>query len=135
MATVFDTKFRALAVKLINRFGVTLGNGTIKRVTPGLMNQDTGKIGNTTSDQIIPMSPPIGYKQGDIDGETIRRDDFKIFVAGADWDAAFPAEELKPNEVLIINGITVRVLDPNPIYSGDQVALYAMQCRKGSGNA
>ncbi|HHZ64113.1 MAG TPA: hypothetical protein EYN51_01215 [Flavobacteriales bacterium] len=81
------------------------------------------------------MSPPIGYKQGDIDGETIRRDDFKIFVAGADWDAAFPAEELKPNEVLIINGITVRVLDPNPIYSGDQVALYAMQCRKGSGNA
>ena len=135
MATSFDLKFRALAVKLIKKFGVTLGNGTVARVTPGVMDQSTGKIVNTTDVKIISMSPPVRYKQKDIDGTSIQSDDFKVFIAGADWDAAFPGEELKPNEVLILNGITVRVLEPNPVYSGDLIALYAMQCRKGSADA
>ena len=90
MATRFDIKFRALAVKLIAKFGVTLANGSITRVSPGTMDQDTGIIANTTATENVPMSPPVSYKQSDINGTTIQSDDFKIYIAGSDWDTAFP---------------------------------------------
>ena len=131
MATAFDIRFRALAVRLIAKFGVTIGNGVVVRYTPGVMDQATGKIVVAEDSQTVPMSPPVDYKKGDIDGTNIQEDDFIIYIAGADWDDAFPAEELKPHELLTVNGISTRVIQPNPIYSGDLIAAYAAQCRRG----
>lgn len=132
MATANDIKFRALAKKLIAKFGVSTGNGKINRPVRGAYDKATGEITVTNNEQIIPMSPPVRYKKKDINGTTIQSDDFKVYIAGSDWDDAFPGEPPRPDEIVTINNIVVRILDPGPIYSGDLVAAYAIHCRKGS---
>lgn len=131
MATPADIRFRALAVKMIAKFGVSAGNGAIVRYTPGPMNQATGEIDLVEDSQSVPMSPPVQYKKADVDGTNVQADDFKVYIPGPDWDAAFSGESMKPNEQLTLNGIPVRIIEPNPIYSGDLIAVYAAQCRRG----
>lgn len=135
MPTVFDVKFRALARKLIAKFGVT--TGTYTRVIAGGMNDDTNKVeGSTTDTQPLPMSPPIRYDQAEIDGTNIKYDDFIIYIAAPDFEEAFdPALKVIPEDIIEVNGVTVRVIKPDPIYSGEQVAAYKIQVRKGPNSA
>lgn len=131
MPTAFDTKFRALAKKLVAKFGVTTGIYT--KITHGTMNDDTNKVeGGSTNAQSIAMSPPVRYDQADIDGSNIRYEDFKVYIAATDFEDAFgAAATVDTEDILEINGITLRIIEPDPIYSGEQVAVYKIQVRKG----
>lgn len=131
MPTTFDVSFRALAQKLVAKFGVSTGTYTL--ITHGTMNDDTNKVeGSTTNAQVITMSPPVSYKKEDIDGSLILSDDFKVYIAAPDFETAFGANaKVQTDDIVLINGITARVIEANPIYSGEQVAAYAVQLRRG----
>ena len=46
MANAQDIRFRAMAVRMIAKFGVTLGNGSITRYTPGVINNREASFKN-----------------------------------------------------------------------------------------
>ena len=135
MPTVFDATFRALAKKLVAKFGVSTGIYT--KITHGTMNDNTNKVeGSTTNAQPLIMSPPVRYEQSEINGTTIKYDDFKIYITAPDFEDVFGASvKVEPEDILEVNGITLRIIEPNPIYSGEQVAVYKIQVRKGQESA
>jgi hypothetical protein len=97
------------------------------------MNDDTNRVeGGSTNVQSVPMSPPIRYKQAELSNTNIQFDDFQIYIAAEDFEAVFGAgAKVEPEDIIQINGITLRIIEPNPIYSGEQVAVYKIQVRKG----
>lgn len=129
--TVFDTKFRALAKNLIGKFGVTTGVYT--SIGVGVMNDDTNSIEmQDSAQQNLVMSPPVRFDRRDIDGTLITYDDFRVYIAAPDFEDAFTSSTFpKTSDILEINGITLSVIQPNPIYSGELVAAYRLQVRKG----
>jgi len=77
-------------------------------------------------DHEVTVSPPLEYSLREVDGASIQRGDFKIYVA---------AKGLKiipqPNtDTLIRNGLEYRIIWSSPIVSGDDIVIYEMQCRK-----
>ena len=130
MPTAFDTKFRKLAKKLLKKFGITTGSYT--QITTGVMNDDTNTVTNTENTLQIQMSPPLGYSQQDQALETIQSDDYKIFIAGPDWDDKFPTAQPEVNDRIVLPFGSFTVVFIKPIYSGEQIAAYQIQVRKGS---
>lgn len=129
MPTVFDTKFRALATKLVTKFGIT--NGTYTKITHGTMNDDTNKVeGGSVTANVIPMSPPIRYNQTDVDGTLIRSDDYLIYIPAPDFEDAFGASaEIETVDFIEVDSRKLRIINTDPIYSGEQIAVYKLQVR------
>ncbi len=123
MATEFDTEFIALALELINEAGKQVA---FKTVSQGAYDAATGKVaGGTVSTFSSKVSPPEAYHQRYIDGDTVQVGDVSIMLPSA--SAGFvPAI----NTVVTIDGLEWRVVGFNPVYSGEQVALYKLQLRR-----
>ena len=134
MPTEFDTKFRALGKKLVGKFGVTTGtyrSASRTPINPMDIISGGGEVTNTSNDQAITMSPPLRYKKMDIDGSTIQSHDMYVIISGEDWDVAYPSATPQANDSLIINSENFIVINPDLIYSGEQVAAYKIQVRRG----
>lgn len=130
MPTVFDKKFRKLAKKLLKKFGITTGSYT--QITTGVFDDDSNTVSNSENTQQIQMSPPLGYSQQDRALETIQADDFKIFIAGPDWDDKFPITQPEVSDRIVLPFGAFTVVFIKPIYSGELIAAYQLQVRKGS---
>lgn len=136
MSTPFDTTFGAVAKDLIGLFGVQQGgtdvaNGSYTKVTFGRIDDDTNEATKTVDTQAIDMSPPIKFKIKDLEPGIIEAGDCQVLISGTDWVAAFPGEIPATDDILSINGEPFFVINPNPIYSGNDVAVYKMQVRQG----
>ena len=136
MSTPFDAIFGEVGQDLIGLFGVQQGSsdtakGSYSNVTFGRVNRTTNEATKTGSVEAIDMSPPIAYKIGDLVPGAIEAGDCKILISGNDWRAAFPTTQPKVGDIISINGISFNVENPNPIYSGNDVAVYKMQVRQG----
>jgi len=131
MVTAFDTVFRDVAKNLISLFGVTSTAGEYTSIAFSAIDVDTSApTGNVSTTLPLNMSPPLKFAIGDVDGTTITTKDMQIIIAGPDWDAQFSVQPTV-NDILKVNGLAFRVINPNPIYSGNLVAAYKMQVRAG----
>ena len=136
MSTPFDAIFGDVANDLVGLFGVQQGGsdpvkGQYEKVTFGAVDLDTNEATKAANAQTIDMSPPLKYKTKDLVPQLIEADDCKVIISGQDWVSAFPSETPAVGDILTINGENFFVVNPNPIYSGNDVAAYKMQCRQG----
>lgn len=116
-----DSVMVPLANKLIGDFGLTV---TYKQVTTSF-DVSTGKTTDTEATSSAVVAPPEPYKQNRIDGTTIRNGD--IMTAIAQSAIAFtPAI----NDRVTLNGVDWEVIAVNPVFSGEQVAMYELQLRQ-----
>lgn len=124
MATVYDIKFTAAALSILDKFGVP---ATITVRGAGGFDPSTGEVTSTeTVTEVSKVSPPIKYQPNDIDGSTIIQEDFKVYVAGSDVTTMAKGSEM------LINGVKVMIVVANPVYSGTNIALWVCQCRHGN---
>lgn len=135
MSTPFDDIFRGVGKDLIGLFGVQQGDNDVAKgayTSIGFTKVDksTGETVNTSVTAAIDMSPPLQYSIEDVPPGLIVAGDCQIFIAAIDWDAAF-SRQPQVNDLISVNGKSFRVIQPNPITSGNLVAAYKMQVREG----
>lgn len=121
MATVFDDKFLAVAVNIIEKFGVA---ATLK--IKGVQTYDpiTGVASGSSADNIITSSPPISFDKDTIDGALVQANDFKVYVYRGTITDVNAVDEIS------INGVDASVINVSPIYSGEEVAVWSLHCRR-----
>lgn len=74
------------------------------------------------------ITPPEPFKKWDVDGLHVKRDDLSIYVAAQDLEFT-----VKTDSNVTIGGSKYKVVGYEPVYSGEQVALYKLHLRKGTG--
>ena len=131
MPTVFDDKFRALARKLIAKFGPSQPASYTHITATGGMDNDTNTvIGDTSDTQLIATTPLLSVKKLDMGSGTIFSTDSVIYIAGEDWDVLFTSDPRVGDQVTL-NGEDFRVIELMPLNSGDQMAAYKLFLRRG----
>jgi len=125
MATIYDSKFAAAALSILDKFGVP---ATIVIRAAGGFDPLTGDVTppTETTTSLDKVSPPINYQPNEVDGSNIINDDFKVYVAGSNVTTITKGSEM------LVNGVTVMIVKANPVYSGALVALWVCQCRHGN---
>ena len=136
MSTPFDDVFGEVATDLIELFGVQQGDsdltkGSYSQVTFGRVDRKTREATKTVVTKALDMSPPLAYKIKDLIPGLIEAGDCKILIAGRDWDVAFPGSSPKTNDIISVNNISFFIKPLEPIYSGNDVALYVLRVRQG----
>ena len=144
MSDVFDATFRALAVKLVNKFGVASASYVSRQsdnsqpVLSGDAEREafmTGVILPATGDAdvvaTITTTPLLRYKSRDTDGTIVLNGDTYVLIAAPNWETAFGTASPQITDELTISGRTLYVQGFEPIYSGVLVAAYKIQLRDG----
>lgn len=122
MTGALDTRMRATASRLINKFGATM---TLRRQA-GVYDPATGKNTETATDYAIVGSPPSPVDLRRVDGEMIKQGDAETILAASDLTVA-PDQT---TDHIVFAGETWSVVAVEPIYSGEQVAAYQLRLRK-----
>lgn len=117
-----DETARAAAVRLVERFGMAV---TIRR-TASAYDPATGKTTDTTRDFTVKVSPPERFREGLIDGELVRAGDLRVSMAAE--GAPIVPEPI--TDAAIINGEIWTLLRVDPLFGGQQAALYTLHLRK-----
>lgn len=121
MSTFLDDIFGPLTLDMVGLFGKSV---THSRVTPGTYNTATGTATPTTATQTLPAIIEE-YKGAELVSGLVMSGDKKVSIAGA----AF-ATPPKPTDTITIDGLAFTVVEVAAIYSGEDVALYVLKCRK-----
>ena len=123
MPTVLDDALVPAALDMINRFGrnMEFTNPRDKSYDPA-----TG-IGSESICRSLTAkaSPPIDYEQRYIDGESVKRGDARIFLAGS--GLAFTPER---DMTVKFDSITFKAISVIIYYSGELIAAYEVQLRR-----
>jgi hypothetical protein len=131
MATKFDNKFSALAIRLINKFGTTQSYSGSRG---GTLDADMNVVPGETIDTTIKMSPLVDFDQESIDNTTVLSGDAKVYIAGLDW-SGISSEDPKVGDIITYEGRAYSVEKPNPLWSGNLVSAWELQIRPAVNNA
>lgn len=124
MATAFDEKFLASAQSILDKFGVP---ATISQETKTAYDPLTMEVTETvTSIEVEKASPPIGYSKEELDTDLVQLNDFKVIVS-----RGTNLTTVSNNDKITINGITANIVNVKPVYSGAEIAIWILQCRRG----
>lgn len=115
-----DIKFRALALRLLAKFGTSV---TFKYATGGSYNRATGKVegGSENTSAPVLVSPPLPMRDVFKTEDTVLKGDTVSFAAGD----GFPYSDPKPGDTMTHDGQEYAVMELRTYWSGDQVAAYA----------
>ena len=75
-------------------------------------------------------TPPSGYTAENINDQVLVHD-FSCYIGGAQWRTRFGTNVPAAGDTLDINDLSLVVIKPNPIYSGEVAAAYELQLRRG----
>ncbi len=120
--TILDDELLPTAKSLLDELGkaVTLVEDT------RVYDPDTGSVVITPgASHTVKCTPPFPYNQHEIDGDAIRAEDARVFLAGQDIPVT-PSVEMR----VVIDGDTFAIRTVVPIYSGESVVLYGLQLRR-----
>jgi hypothetical protein len=124
----FDSTFRAVGTTLTNLFGFT---ATYTSVVDGGIDTSTGLPSLSETPQSLIVTPPAEYTVEATDGTVVQIHDMFTLIAGEAWDEAFPTIQPQIGDKMTINNQEYAVVNPNPVYSGEQIAVYKIQLRRG----
>jgi len=132
MATQFDVIFDAVAKNLIDLFGIpaqyiVLTDDAV--YDPSTIDVDTASHDQNSAAVNVTSSPTLSYQREFIDGTTIQVGDNYVFIYS--YDGLSP----KTGDDFIINGKTFSIKGIQPYYSGELVAAWKLQLRKGATDA
>jgi hypothetical protein len=128
MAEEFDIKFAAVAVALIDKFGIpaqyiVLTDDAV--YDPSTIDPNAASHDQTSAATNVTSSPALNYKREFIDGTTIQVGDNYVFIYS--YDGLLP----KTGDDFIIHSKTFSIKGVQPYYSGELVAAWKLQLRKG----
>jgi hypothetical protein len=120
MTGKLDSIMVPLADSLITDFGKT---ATYKQVT-STFSASTGKTTSTETPSTVIVTPPAPYKQNRIDGTVVQTGDVTCNIAGQ-------AISFTPQigDRINLNSLDWQIVGVNPVFSGEQIALYKLQLR------
>lgn len=123
-----DKTLRQAAKRLIGDYGKS---ATLRRETQGTFEPaDSSYSGGSSTDYSITVSPPQEFDQQFIDGDLIRQDDFMVSVAAKGLSVTPNSGDESTNDKLVLDSVVYEIVRAKPVYSGAQVALYKLHCRK-----
>ena len=130
MATQFDIIFDEVARNLIDLFGIpaqyiVLTDDAVYDPTSLSVDPDTASHGQSSAATNVTSSPALNYKREFIDGTTIQVGDTYVFIYS--YDGLSP----KTGDSFIIHSKTFSIEGVQPYYSGELVAAWKLQLRKG----
>lgn len=116
-----DSVMVPLAKQLIGDFGLTV----TYKVRSNSFDVTTGKTTFTESSSSAIITPPEPYKQNRIDGSVIQQGDVMTSIAQS-------AISFVPtiSDRVLFNSVDWEVVAVNPIFSGEQIAMYELQLRQ-----
>ena len=122
--TAFDDEFVPLALEMITEDGKSV---TFMTYPLSLHDATTGRttLGRETNYTKF-IIPPYAYEEKYINGDTVKSGDMKTGVAASGLGFVPNPSETK----VIIDSVEWSIVNVNPIYSGEQIALYMLQLRK-----
>ncbi len=110
---------------LINEFGQEV---TLRKVTTGTYNTDTGVVSNTAQDYAV-KSYMAQYTLTELTLDNIVRGDRKALIPAFDTSGtAIPSPD--ESDLLVGAGDTVRVVAVQTLFNGDSVVCYICQVRE-----
>lgn len=119
--TALDTKARATAVRLLEKYGKTISH-TI--VTEGTYDPITGDVSGGSTTVGVPKAVIEDFAGTDYLSGLVEKGDRKVTIA------AQGNNEPKPNDRFIVGSDTYTVIAVTIVWSGEQAALYISQVRK-----
>lgn len=118
-----DAPLRAVSQKVIDKFGKSV---TLRIVTAGSYDPATRTATNSDADQTVNAvitNPPAGSQFRE--SGTVRLGDRMVTI---------PAKNLTTvpdtSSLVVIDSREYEVVEVNPVYSGDQVAIYELLVRR-----
>lgn len=119
-----DAPLRAVSQKVIDKFGQSV---TLRIVTAGAYDPTTRSATNTDTDQTvngIVMKPSLGSSQFSENGG-VRLGDRLVTIPAKNLTTAPDTSSL-----VVIDSKEYEVVEVNPVYSGDEVAIYELLVRR-----
>lgn len=131
MAGALDTKMRATAQTLVQRFGKSM---TFKMTTTeGTFDENTSEVtGEVVTDITLVASPPFEWDQQYSATDTLNEGELMVFVAALDAEGSTPPLVPHLKMPVIIDGERWITTEVNKVYSGELVALYTLKLNKGT---
>lgn len=120
--TALDDRMRQVALDLIETFGKVVTYTPTTRAR----NESTGETPETPGTPVaLKVSPPEKFSRKLVDGNAIKKDDLQISLAAK--DLAFTPVL---NDLVTIDTVVYSVTDVNPVFSGEQEAIWTLQLRR-----
>lgn len=123
-----DATLRPTARRLIKKYGK---DATLKRETLGTFDPAASEYsGGGTTSYAVKVSPPERFRQDMIDGQMVRRDDFEVLASDLALSITPTAGDESTKDTLVLDSEEYQIIRVNPVYSGEQVAMFRLHCRK-----
>ena len=119
--TALDTKARATAVRLLNKYGKAVSH-TI--VTEGTYDPITGDVSSGSTTIGVPKAVIEEYTGEEYAAGLVEKGDSKLTIA------AKGNTEPKPNDRFTVDSTVFTVISSQIIWSGEEHALYVSQVRR-----
>lgn len=122
MSTFLDDTFGPITQDLIGLFGKSI---TFTRVAGGRKDPATGTVSGGSVGPLTVSAIIEAVKGSEVTDGLIQVGDLKLSIAGADL-----AQPPEPNDTSTVDGAVLTVIRVVPIYSGADVALWQLFCRR-----
>lgn len=122
-----DATLRPTADRLIGKLGKS---ATLTRESQGTFDPGSGTYtGGGTTDYSVTVTPPRRFRQDQIDGQLVQQNDFEVSVAALNLSIAPTQGDDATSDTLTMDGTVYQIIRVQPVYSGQLVAYYRLQCR------
>ncbi|WP_336192893.1 hypothetical protein [Providencia stuartii] len=106
------------ALRMLKKYGASY---PVKRDGKHWVDDDTGKEHHDPETEFFATGVKVQYKPSDIDGTLILSTDIKMVFS--------PEAAIQKGDQVLIDGVWLRVQEPNPIKPADLVICYQSQLR------
>jgi hypothetical protein len=132
MATPLDISLVPKIKDLIDKHGISatyMSESEVAEYDPTLKDPDNASHDTEVSDTIVVSTPPFAFDAADIDGTVVQVADAYVFI--------YDSEDFTPatDDSFIIAGQTWRVMNTEAFYTGELIAAWKLQLRKGAKRA
>jgi len=133
--SLFDNIFAGsggVAETLLKSLGLEQGGKVILKPCESY-DPKTGKTYKSPEEKFtVNSSPPLGYKLSEIDDTNILHGDLFCFIGASDLKRDISSVD--PDRLIQskfeINGLDLRIINADPIYSGELISAFKLQLRK-----
>ena len=133
MATPLDISLVPKIKALIDKHGISAtyrAEAEVAAYDPSTFDPEASPDHATsTSDTVVVSTPTLAYLAADIDGTVVKVSDTYVFIY--DYTGFTPTTD----DLFIIVGQTWRVVETEAFYTGELIAAWKLQLRKGATSA
>ena len=119
--TALDTSSRALAVKMLAKFGKSI---TLQSIAEGAYDPVTGDMAANTVTSLTQQALIKDYNGLELMSGLVQHNDKRVTIGAAGGEIP------QTSDRIVIDSETYNIISVKSIWSGDLAALYILQARK-----